>query len=297
MAVKNFNKIIDIKLTQKVNLGNTSIKDRLQNNFIYCPRRGRKPDIEISGQILPEDQVSLFEVKIKNLYDTKLVSDLTQVQVSAGYENTAAAVFTGTPVNVYTSGPGPDRETVIQCTTANFGSWTGNTVKLDLKKGWRLKEAIYQINAALGFDEPNVSVKAATLTAQVPWNFTGTAKEALHQLTRDFFPSCSAFVMNNRITITAQDGATFIQSFTLPFLSTAPQFSGNAVTLTAPWNPAIKPNDRVTFSSNYYTAANSLLFGAIKSTTQIVVNQIAFNFGTTNNANQMTIQGTLVGEN
>lgn len=267
-----------------------------QTNFIRCPRTGRKPDVEISGQILPADQVSLFEVRIKNLYDTKLVADLTQVQVSAGYENSVSAVFTGTPVNVYTSGPGPDRETVIQCTTADFGAWTGTTVKLDLKKGWTLKAAVQQINKALGFGEPAISVSAAGLTAQVPWNFTGTAKDALHELTC-FFPSCTAFVMNNRLTITAQNGVEFVQTFDIPFLSSAPQFSGNAVTLTAPWNPAIKPNDRVRFSSNYFTAENALLFGTIKSKTEIVVTQIGFTFGTTSGANQMSIQGIVTGGN
>ena len=295
MAVKNFNRIIDITLTQRLNLGIAGMKTGAVDHFIRCPRAGRKPDIEISGQIQPSDQVSLFEIKIKNLYDTKIVQDLTQVQVVAGYEENSSAVFTGSPINVYTNGPGPDRETVIQCTIANFGDWTGKTIKLDLKKGWTLKQAVTQINNALNFDEPAVSVKVATLTAQANWSFTGTAKEALHILTSKFFPGNTAFVMNNRITITAQDGVEFVQTHEIPFLSTAPQFSGNSVTLTAPWNPAIKPNDRVRFSSNYYTAENSLLFGSINQTTEIVVTQIGFSFGTTGQTNQMTIQGILVG--
>lgn len=296
MAIRNFNRIIDITLTQSTKLGLAGVsRIGKTDHYIRCPRSGRKPDIEISGQILPADQVSLFEIKIKNIYDTKIVADLTQVQVSAGYEGSSSAVFTGTPVNVYTNSPGPDRETVIQCTTASFGDWTESVVKLDLKRGWTLKEAVRQINNALKFDEPAVNAKMALLASTVPWNYTGTAKDALHILTSKFFPSCTAIVMNNRITITAQEKAEFVRTFEIPYLSSAPQFSGNVVTLTAPWNPAIKPKDHVRFNSNFYTAANSLLFGAIKSTTEIEVQQIGFSFGTTGGSNQMTVQGILTG--
>lgn len=296
MAIKNFNRIIDITFTQNTKLGLAGVsRIGKMNYFLRCPRTGRKPDIEISGQILPADQVSLFEIKIKNIYDAKLVADLTQVQVVAGYEGSSSAVFTGTPVNVYTNSPGPDRETVIQCTTAAFGDWTESVVKLDLKRGWTLKEAVRQINNALGFDEPAVNASMALLASVVPWNYTGTAKDALHILTSKFFPSVTAIVMNNRITITAQEKAAFSRTYDIPYLSSAPQFSGNVVTLTAPWNPAIKPLDHVRFNSNYYSAVNSLLFGAIKNTTEIEVQQIGFIFGTTGGSNQMTIQGILAG--
>lgn len=298
-VIKNFNRIIDVKLTKTKNLTKLGLAGVFgtgqQSFFIRCPRTGRKPEIEISGQILPSDQVSLFDLKIKNLYDTEIVADLSEVQVSAGYEDTLSAVFTGTPVNVYTSSPGPDRETVIQCTTASFGEWNTKIMKLQLLRGWTLKDAVTQINKALGFSEPAINPKLALLTAQVNWDFTGTAKEALHMLTSDFFPVCSAFIMNNRITITDQVGAEFGQRHEVPFLSSAPQFSGSQVTITAPWNPAIKPNDIVRFNSTYYSASTSLLFDKIKSKSEMVVNQVGFEFSTTGSVNRMTLQGILVG--
>lgn len=297
MAIKNFNRIIDITLSKKTKYDSTGALG-LAQTFIRTPRSGRKPDIEISGQILPSDQVSLFEIKIKNLYDTKIVQDLSQVQVVAGYAENNSAVFTGTPINVYTNSPGPDRETVIQCSTADFGAWTNTIVDLKLRRpGWTLKEAVSKINKALGFGEPIVGVKAALLTCQAPWDFTGTAKEAAHMLSK-LFPNISVTITDNRIRVLydpdrASQVLSSVKTYKLPYLSTAPQFSGGDVTLTAPWDPAIKPGDRVQFSSNFYTASNSLLMGAIKQTTEIEVIQIGFIFGTTGQANQMTIQGIL----
>lgn len=295
IPIKNFNRIIDLRLTKKTKYNSTGLLGS-QNFFIRCPRTGRKPDIRISGQILPSDLVSVFEIRIKNLYDTSIVADLSEIQVTAGYEASASAVFSGTPENVYTSGPGPDRETVIQCTTATFSTWTDTILKLQLPRGFTLRDAVTQINTALRFAEPQVDPAAALMTSTVAWDYSGSAKEALHILISKFFPSCSAFVMNNRITVKNEEAAAVGKVYELPFLSSAPQFSGGQITLTAPWNPAIKPKDRVKFSSAFYTSDLSELIGIkLKETSIIEVVQIAFEFSTVGGTNSMTIQGTLVG--
>lgn len=297
IPIKNFNRIIDVRLTKKTKYNAAGLMGQ-QAFYIHCPRTGRKPDMRISGQILPSDQVSLFELRIKNFYDTDIAADLIEVQVTAGYEGNASVVFSGTPVNVFTAGPGPDRETVIQCTTATFSTWNDTTVKLNLPRGFTLKAAVDQINAALKFADPKIDPGAAVMTAHVAWDFTGTAKEALHILTTRYFPSCSAFIMNNRITVKDQEADLLATVYDLPFLSSAPQFSGEAVTVTAPWNPQIKPNDHIRFSSVFYSSDNNLLFSRqITAKSEAKVIQIGFEFSTVDGPNQMTIQGILAGGN
>ena len=76
----------------------------------------------------------------------------------------------------------------------------------------------------------------------------------------------------------------------LSVLTQPPQFSGGTVSITAPWEPMIKPGDYVRFPVTYSKAE----FGSVR-TDMVMVNTIQFRFGTNGAANEMVVSGTAVG--
>lgn len=282
--IPNFSKIINLKiLTQVPGLNN------LQRYAIKCPATGRKPNIEISGTLTPQDIANNIDVRIKNFYTDQLKGSITDIEIQAGYAGRVMSAFNGSVVQVYTDSPGPDRTTVISCTTAKYEQWLDSTLELHLAPGWALSVAIQQISAGLGFTKkPYIGVREQA--CPIPWDFSGFARDAFHKL-NSFFPDIRIQVMNSQLYVYSSK-IQRTKNIELKYLTCAPQISGDGVTLTAPWNPEIKPDDLVSFNSRFFTAAaNGLRFDAARSTIRAKI--IQFDFSTVGNTNQMIIQGTL----
>ena len=276
MAVNNryFNKIIDIELLDT----NNQIKSR-----IMTPRKGVKPQIEITGNLISNDFVSMFEVRITNLYIDENVS-YTALRVYAGYEGQKNIAIEGTISNIYTETPGPDKVTVFMCTQANIDAWNSKTVKLDFDKQFTAKDAVEQIATALGF---SAFIAAGVISpSKAPWNFNGLARSAVAEL-RGLFPEVNIFIMNNTVFL-YPGNYSIAKTYALPFLKSPAQFTGGGVSLVTVWDPAIKPNDFVTFPVNAYTK----VIGALTSN-KVKVISIAFAFDTAGDTNEMQITGAL----
>ncbi len=269
----NFNRIIELELASQ----NDSFK-------ISCPAKGRKPDIEISGVMDQSDQVSNFEVRIKNLYTDKILADYQTIKVTAGYEGNLSTSIIGSVMNVYTSEPAPDKVTVIQCLQSQLTSYLNKTVSLSLKAGFTLEEALRQISTALEFNAPQVD-SSITKTAAAPLQTSGLAKDVLHSL-RSYWPDVVIVVDNNKLKATPNDRGTS-KIFNINYVTSAPQFSGNLITLTCPWVPDLKPRDYINIKTNFYEKDNTLNATDVKS--KYLVNSISFTFGTIN-SNTMTIE-------
>ena len=95
--MENFNKCIDI-----------TFRGSSKQIAIKTPRKGMKPDIEITGNLTGKDQVCDLEIRITNLYTDDILSDYHTVEISAGYADTMSKTIEGSVVNVYT-----DRKSVV----------------------------------------------------------------------------------------------------------------------------------------------------------------------------------------
>lgn len=268
-----YNKLIDVELID------TAAKT---STFIRCPKTGRKPQIEISGTLMPMDLVNSFEVRITNFYPDDVSKNYQAVRVYAGYENDKSAVFEGSIVAMYTESPGPDRVTVIFCNTASMGSWSDITVQLSLDPGFTVAQAVTKIAQALNFNV-QLGKDAETKTSEIRWDYNGSARQALTELEK-YFPNTQIVINNNRITVDMP--GTVRKTYRLPYLNTPAQFTASGCTLMAPWDPNIKPMDLVTFPMGTYKTAQAAV---VNSTIQ--VQTIAFNFDTAGGTNTMTITG------
>lgn len=301
----DWNKLIDFSLFTKTpeTLSNLSFSmadslGRVQTPTTYsavknteiifkCPRKGIKPHIEISGTITGGDTVSTFELRCTNLYtDRILPSQYQQIQVSAGYESGMSLALVGDVMNIYTANPGPDKITVIQCAVANMNAWLNRLLNISLDAGFSIDDAVKKITDALGFDKAYIDESVSGLTCVSPFEFNGLAKQAVTEL-KQCFPEVDILPENNRLTVMPQDRkqASGIKNHVLQYLTQAPQYSGGAVTINAPWNPTIAPGDIVMFPTNFY---QSTLKTDVNISKAKVVS-VQFSFSTVGDTNEMII--------
>lgn len=275
--MENFGKCIDL-----------TFRGSSKYLVIKTPRKGIKPDIEITGTLTGKDQVCDLEIRITNLYTDDILSGYHTVEISAGYADTMSKTIEGSVVNVYTESPGPDKVTVIYCTVANFDAWLNKTIDLKLAKNFTLKNAVAEITKALGFNEAQIDSGIAQSTCAAPLEVNGTARQAVSEL-KKCFPGVNITVDKQFLKVfpESQQPAT-VMNHTLKALIQAPQFSGGQVSLIAPWNPAVRPGDFVTYPTNFFQTT----MGLSPFSTAYVVS-VQFSFSTNGDQNEMSITGIL----
>lgn len=286
-----YNRIITLTFKSKIAGVGFSIK---------CPETGRKPDISISGTMEQTDNGQNFVIRVKNLYTANIQSNYNEVEVRCGYANKPLVAFTGAITNVYLETPGPDRVTVIQCTTVKFDDWINTHCNIHLNSNFTLQNVLALIERKLNFKPSVIDSALLTATSRARLDFTGTANNALHNL-REYFPDVFFFVKDNQIHAYKQAGETKVKHY-LKYVSSAPQVSGDHLTISAPWDPEIKPGDCVEFVTKFYKKANALQdavsFLNNQSKITVWVASIAFSFGTVDGNNNMTLNaytGTIPG--
>lgn len=274
VRIENWNKLIDITL----GTGTEALQ-------ILSPRNGRKPDITISGKFDTKTQANTVEIRIVGLYTTK-IQDFNTVRISAGYAQNMNQTLVGSITNIYQESPGPDGITVISCTTAEIDSWLNKQIVMDLAPGFGMRDAVAAIAKALNFNsfEPRDNP-----ISEAGIQLNTTAHDALAQM-KNYFPDYNFRVSNNTVIADKQEAKDAVNEFNIDFLCAPPQYSGPSVTITAPWNPAIKVGDFVTFSTKYYQAVQ-ITQGATFIKDKYKVSSIAFQFGTVSQDNRMTIIG------
>lgn len=284
--IPNFNKLIDLTFSTEINGAGFDVK---------CPRTGRKPDIEIEGNLTPNDSVQNFTIRVKNLYTSKILSKFHFVKASCGYEKKQSVSFTGSVINVYTETPGPDRTTVIYCAAASFDDWVSITGDYYWPAGSTLREILQKVTKDLNFNEVTGDDTVLNRTIATKLEAMG-AKSCVHKL-RSYFPDVKIIVRGGGLSVirTAQDQRAL---FDIPYMLTPPQISGTQYTVTAPWDPAIKPGDHIrintAFSTKTTETGNTDAGTSGASRVELEVVSINFHFGTLN-GNEMTILANTIG--
>lgn len=282
-----FNKKIDIELAGE---GVAPIS-------IICPDSGRKPSIEINGTYDASDVINDFTVRITNFYISGL-SSYTRIRVSAGYMNGRTLCAEGDISFSYIESPGPDRVTVLCCKIGDATAWTNRFINISFSNPVTIQELIQKISDSLGFGTPNIDTSLRSQT--LPYFFhTGRASGALHYLT-ELLPKVNITTANNRISVWTpakgddRSAQANSRSFLLQNLTTPPAITGNTANVVAPWTPDVRPGDYVTFPtrtySQDYAAAQA---GTVGETCTIQVQTMNFRFATTEDANEMQLEGII----
>lgn len=272
----NFNKIINLKFSTS----NGKVFE------IKTPKIGSKPDIEISGSLTPNGYAENFEIRVKNLYISGIESDLTTIEVSAGYADKLSSGLFGTVTNCYTANPSPDKETVILCTCANIETWSKETIDLKLEKNFTLSTAVAQIANKLGYAYFIESSLMNSLSS-APFYFNGRCSVALNKL-KTFFPKILIESDGKKITVYSAESKMISKVVhTLKIFLQSPQFSGGVVSLSVPFNPVFKCGDFVRFPTTFASKTiGSLLYNEAQ------INSIQFSFGTVSDTNEMILSCT-----
>ena len=284
----NFNKIIDVSfITNGIGI----------QRSIVCARRGRKPDIEITGTFTTRDYLPVFNVAIKNLYLDLQKEQYAKLKVSCGYEGNTIPLV-GTILTMYQESPGPEGRTIIQCQLGNLTDWLEANVQLNFEAGTSITEILNAIKSKLKATQVITGTKAKTLTLKEKFMHDGTAREAMAKLSKVFEGDQLAVFMREQtliaICLATSDkvGEEMLQYMSAPPQENTGDEAGTYyTTITAPWMPKLQVGDVLVIPSRVYMR-NFERVGTGK-TQKIQVTNINFHFGTIK-ANQMTVQGFMV---
>lgn len=290
MGITYWNKIIDL--------------DFFNNNgtlvgSIKCPLKGRKPNITLTGAFYNYDTANNFSVTVKNFYFDALIGTFSRVVVHAGYEGCKHLALDGHLVSVHQQSPGPESTTVLQFRSGSGVLWLTSWIDINLDKGYTLPTVLNRISKQLKFKAPIISEQAIQLTSNTAFQFQGLCKDAINHLEASFE---NLYITNQGDTLIARlkdDKSSTRLVFDIPYLKAPPNITSGAentfsgATITALWNPLLKPGDWVTFNALYYTTTLELLnFRSEKA--RMEIESIQFHFGTVTSENEMTIMGHVI---
>ena len=287
---RNYNRIIELTL----HMANG------QKKYIKCPKHGRKPAIEITGNYTTANYLPAFNVTVKNLYLEIKNTAYTKLDVKAGYADGSSDTFTGSILSLYQEEPGPEGRTVIQCVMGEVNSWLDNSVQVSYEPGTPLITIITDLQKKLKANGMRLGLTAKALTIKDRFEHGGTGREALTKLQKFFEDQhLVLFVRNNYICGVCAPGVDFINAHTLEYLSAPPQENTGGedgayyTTVSAPWNPELRIGDLLRIPGKVYIR-NYTIVGSAAKTTLIQVTALSFHFSTVGSANSMTVQGFLV---
>lgn len=301
MAVnlERFNRIIDISFSgSSTSYVGSSLENLSYSKSIICPRRGRKPSIEITGSFTTKNYMPTFNITIKNLYLDLMGKQYSRIKVKAGYEG-QTVTLEGTILTMYQEQPGPEGKTVIQCMYGQVQQWLDATVQLQYDTGASLTDILDAIKTKLNATDKYGDV-ARTLTLKEPLEYEGTARGAIDVLRKRFEEERLAiFVRSTMLCAVCLTKGDKIGEHVLQYMSAPPQENTGDeagtyyTTINAPWIPELCIGDQLTIPARIYIRNFGTVGGNAK-TQKIQVTAINFHFGTTGSTNSMTVQGFMV---
>lgn len=283
-----WNKFIDLEFKDKAKV--TLAK-------IQCPKFGQKPDIEINAEVTAADTLAALNVTVRSLYIDELGENVATVRVNAGYRNGPTADWDGSVSEFYTSEPGPDKGTVIQCNMGSVSDWTDKGASVSVDAGGSLADALKSLSSSLGLDEPLIQGDSGSQKLDAGFQFNGEAREAVQKLKR-FFPETTILIQGNRLVVfkTKDDKGEGAAPIELGILTSPPQLlggrDGTSAVVTAPWNPGVKCGSVVAIPSRYYQSTG--LVRSAQAETKIRVHFMSIHFSTVKNINKMVLRGVVL---
>lgn len=289
--IKNFwNKFIDLELKDDAGAGVTHAK-------IQCPKFGQKPDIEINAELTAADTLAALNVTVRSLYIDELGKNIKKAIVKAGYRDGEKTEWEGSVSEFYTSEPGPDKATVIQCNMGHIADWTRQGADVSVDAGGSLEDAVKALSNSLGLDDPKIQGDAGSQKLDAGFQFNGEAREAVQKLKR-FFPETAILIQEKRLVVfkTKDDTGDGAAPIEIDVLTSPPQLlggkDGTSAVVTAPWNPKVVCGSVVSFPSKFYQSTG--LVRSAQPDTKMRVNFISVHFSTVKNINKMVLRGVVL---
>lgn len=286
MGLKLFNKIIHLEFLDVNGNVVTAIK---------CPKRGRKPSIEITGQFVENGCTPAINIRVKNLYIEEIGDDFPAVRVTAGYDD-STSTFDCSVFNMYQEAPGPESVVVIQATLGGeLDKFLNNTVSGLVQAGGSLEDAIKLVSDALDFNAPSIDKKAAKLKTETQLCLDGTAREALKKI-KAAFPSIVTTIADNKIKVYSLDDPSQNAVARIDYMSAPVQLTGGKgnvtfAVVTGPWVPSLRCGEPVEFPTKFYAGKTGVSSSSAMSV--MTPQSIQFQFSTTGTANKMVVEGTV----
>ena len=214
---------------------------------IFTPQTGRKQDIHIKGMMTGSTQVQGFELRLKNFYTDKLLSDFKALKITAGYKNGNQAVIYGSILNAYVETPPPDSISVFQVLNGDLQIWSTAWLYQTYQPSTTAQSIFQNIATALGV---NLNWKVKTmLVTQNTMDFNCLCQDAIDKI-KKAFPTLVVRIDYKELTIFEQLSGTGV-IFLLDYIKSAKKDS-SGFTLSTIWNPAIRPGDVVQANPLYY---------------------------------------------
>jgi len=278
---------------------------------ILTPTTGRKPEVQISGQILMSPVLSNINVRIVNFYSPVPLGDYVSIDITAGYRNNSLASTTisgalntsGGSASIqgmgvgwaYQETPSPDGVTNFVMILGDYDNWTANVGDYKATSGTSIIQILTDISTKLsltanfgpGFDNINWQ-------SNVPFQPSGKLKDIILQTCRGFNKNFVYRIEGKNIYFFWQyTGIQTIalQAKSITYISSPPKRNGpSSISFVAPWRPDIRPGDlikidpvyaKMNFGGSFTTGVTEAIY---------VVNTIDFDFSTVGGTNSMRVE-------
>ena len=257
---------------------------------VFCPSKGPKPQISIKGNIILSPVITDLQLRFTNLRLSRPLSDYKSVEIVAGYGNSLTQAFSGTVQYAYQETPGPDGVTAfLFFPTFLYNEWINKPfVKPAYAANTLVSTILTDICAELKNDDGETCIQNfqfdQTMTVgPAGFNQQGAIKDVTLKL-------CSSFGLLFRLegkTLTVFGNKGTTRTHGINVLSSAPRKDAAGWSVTAPWDPAIRPGDEIWFDPAY---ARSSFGGFITSKNpQFIAISIEIEFSTVLPENTMRI--------
>lgn len=236
---------------------------------IDCTKSGLKPDMALSINLLPGQNCYGATLKIRNLNlaDTN-IREWTKMVITAGYRTGDKAVYTCPIFTSYIEEPNPDGITVFEGITVGTAETVMNeqyTEIVFLQDKMKLKDLAegvakgihpsIHVVTSISDDIMNEEIQLSKQTvyaqngaAILSW-LQSTLSTFIEKISIDQNNRTSAFIqlVGNELQIIALNGPNkmpeAVENIINLDMVTGATFSGTALTVIAPWNPALQPGN------------------------------------------------------
>jgi hypothetical protein len=268
----------------------TLVPESGASEYIKTPETGMKPDIDISGSLSPAGVLPSIDIRIKNFYPSRPLSEYKSLIVKAGYKQGLQSTFEGSIYTAYQESPGPDSTIYIQLITASVKNWFNVKVDKFFPIGMPLQSVFQDLCKDLEVSCA-FSASAIGLRCNAPIYETDLAINAIQRICMTY--GLVPRVDGDTLTIYPKFGYTE-KIFDIEYVSSPPQKCGNGWIFTAPWIPSLRHGDVIRLNPKYFQAS----FGHAQITNQETqkVLSLNFHFTTINGENSMNVQSISTSE-
>ncbi len=252
--------------------------------YIKTPETGMKPDIDISGALSPKGVLATIDIRIKNFYPARPLSDYKKMIIKAGYKQGYQSTFGGSIYTAYQESPGPDSTIYLQIVEGSVIDLFNITIDKYFPIGMPLQSVFNDIckdlNVGLSF-----SSMAIGRRCEAPIYETDLALNSIQRI-------CMTYQLVPRfdgdmLTIYPKDGYTD-KIFDIEYISSPPQRVSGGWIFSAPWIPSLRFGDVLRINPKYFQST----YGHAQITNQEMqkVLSLDFHFRTVGGDNTMNVK-------